>query len=445
MAEAPINFNNYGHQVTVIKLEPWVKTTIMDNVRIIPRKCRPVLKRALQTGFIEDLPRFEAAFDILLSLLRQRVLVNISQEDREAAREAERLQEIPQEAPLAPDHEAGAHAIAPESESLDDLREIPEPLVMEPLQGTLFEEEGLRQEDYLNIVNSDSVVNPDINIVNSDSVVNPDIDTVNPDSVVNSDINAMNLVLDRNVLNDTISLDYFELVESEHEYSEIIIRFIDSVPQAVLVASQSLGTVPTELEASPRDPIESLTMEQPVLSVRPKEHLKREDAAEIGEEETGNYQYILRPKGSKFRHSASDKSVDKYKSKSDKVKDSGLQKYLDDIRKLDSNGKSDDKYINYKEMDDGQKPIRQLRKEAAEKKKALQEREKLAKTVEPQVKSKTVNPSNGTAEFSVTGSEKISIITDGTSNQEKMKITVEVMPTSEIQIVIQRVQGQWGS
>ena len=71
MAEAPINFNNYGHQVTVIKLEPWVKATIMDNMKIVPINCKHVLRRALQTGFVEDWPRFDAAFNVLLRLLKQ--------------------------------------------------------------------------------------------------------------------------------------------------------------------------------------------------------------------------------------------------------------------------------------------------------------------------------------------------------------------------------------
>ena len=66
-----MNFDNYGHQVTVIKLEPWVKATIMDNMKIVPINCKHVLRRALQTGFVEDLPRFDAAFDVLLRLLRQ--------------------------------------------------------------------------------------------------------------------------------------------------------------------------------------------------------------------------------------------------------------------------------------------------------------------------------------------------------------------------------------
>ena len=71
MAEAPIDFNSLGPQIVVTKMEDWVKTIIMDNIRIVPKKCRPYLKRALHTGFIEDVPRFEKAFDILLTLLRQ--------------------------------------------------------------------------------------------------------------------------------------------------------------------------------------------------------------------------------------------------------------------------------------------------------------------------------------------------------------------------------------
>ena len=57
-----MNFDNYGHQVTVIKLEPWVKETIMNNMNIIPRNCKHVLRRAWQIGFVEDWPRFDAAF-----------------------------------------------------------------------------------------------------------------------------------------------------------------------------------------------------------------------------------------------------------------------------------------------------------------------------------------------------------------------------------------------
>ena len=427
MAEAPIDFNSLGPQIVVTKIDDWVKTIIMDNIRIVPKKCRPYLKRALHTGFIEDVPRFEKAFDILLTLLRQRVLGNISPEDRQAAREAERRQELQQEVPLAPDHETGARALVPESESLDDLCEIPDPLVMEPLLDTLFqEEEEIKKTVDYSV--EDLSVEP---LTLEDRQVSEELVT----SVVEVEDSVIedSAVLEKNVLNDSVNLNYFELVENEHSYNEIVINFVNNMPVQVLVTTQSTGTIAAEpVTSPPRDPIESLPMEQPVLSVRPKEHLKKEAAAEIGEEKTDNYQYIVRPKDSKFRHSASAKSVDRYKSKSDRV------------RKVNSNGKGDDKHIDYNLMDDGKKPIKQLRKEAAEKKKVLQEREKPAKTVEPQVKLKTVNPSNGIAELSVTGSEKISIITDGTSDQEKMKITVEVTQ-SEIQIVIQKVQGQWGN
>ena len=39
MAEAPIDFNSLGPQVVVTKMEDWVKTVIMDNIKIVPKKC----------------------------------------------------------------------------------------------------------------------------------------------------------------------------------------------------------------------------------------------------------------------------------------------------------------------------------------------------------------------------------------------------------------------
>ena len=78
MAEGgPWDLDSFGEEKVVTKLDEWVKTFIIDNVRLIPKKCRPFLKRALQTGFIEDKPRFEAAFDGLLHVLRNRMIANM--------------------------------------------------------------------------------------------------------------------------------------------------------------------------------------------------------------------------------------------------------------------------------------------------------------------------------------------------------------------------------
>ena len=44
MAEGgPWDFESFGEQKVVIKLEEWVKTFIIDNVKLIPKKCRPFL------------------------------------------------------------------------------------------------------------------------------------------------------------------------------------------------------------------------------------------------------------------------------------------------------------------------------------------------------------------------------------------------------------------
>ena len=83
MADAPVDFSSFGEPA--VKMADWVKAIIIENRRKIPKKFKPYLMRALQRGYIDDVPRFEAAFDGLIKVIKEGVFANMTPEDREAS------------------------------------------------------------------------------------------------------------------------------------------------------------------------------------------------------------------------------------------------------------------------------------------------------------------------------------------------------------------------
>ena len=160
MADAPVDFASWGSPA--IKMADWVKAVLIDNRKRIPKKFRPYLMRALQRGFIEDVPRFEAAFNGMMAFINGEIFGNMLPEDREELREGARLMEEAElrqaelESLLTVSHEVdsarGQDAQEPELPGLrGSMSQIPDPTSTGTLLGTLYEDTATPQETYYSL------------------------------------------------------------------------------------------------------------------------------------------------------------------------------------------------------------------------------------------------------------------------------------------------------
>ena len=128
------------------------------------------------------------------------------------------------------------------------------------------------------------------------------VDTLELDGVVDS------------AVNEGITSNYYEMIESECDYNEVVIQFTENLPIQVVVSTQATGATASDLVRSPpKDPMPA------EASTRPKE---------------GKVQHIVKTRTNRRKNNKSNKN---------------------------------------KSIDDGKKPVTQLRIEAEEKKKVMKE------------------------------------------------------------------------